>query len=131
MRAGRRQTSHGRSARTSAAVDSTSGVAVDLCRRRALSAIPPCKATSCFGDTLKEIDVKKTICSLIAASACICAHAQDIDWQKVDETLGRKPAVTGDVHRYGFARSDLNVSLDGVTIKPALALGGWVAFKPM
>ncbi|MTV18569.1 MULTISPECIES: DUF1259 domain-containing protein [Bradyrhizobium] len=59
------------------------------------------------------------------------AHAQAIDWQKVDDTLGRKPAVTGDVHRYGFPRSDLAVTLDGVTIKPALALGGWVAFKPM
>jgi hypothetical protein len=58
------------------------------------------------------------------------AHAQDVDWQKVDETLGRKPAVSGDVHRYGFPRSDLSVTLDGVTIKPALALGGWVAFKP-
>jgi hypothetical protein len=58
------------------------------------------------------------------------AHAEDIDWQKVDETLGRKPAVSGDVHRYGFPRTDLSVSLDGVTIKPALALGGWVAFKP-
>src|SRR5207244_4739448 len=41
------------------------------------------------------------------------------------------PAVTGDVHRYGFPRTDLTVTLDGVTIKPALALGGWVAFKPM
>ena len=59
------------------------------------------------------------------------AHAQDVDWRKVDETLGRKPAVSGDVHRYGFPRSDLSVTLDGVTIKPALALGGWVAFKPM
>src|SRR5215475_11927845 len=59
------------------------------------------------------------------------AHAQAIDWQKLDDTLGRKPAVSGDVHRYGFARSDLAVTLDGVTIKPALALGGWVAFKPM
>src|SRR3954471_19492214 len=58
------------------------------------------------------------------------AHAQDVDWQKVDETLGRKPAVTGEVHRYGFPRTDLAVTLDGVTIKPALALGGWVAFKP-
>jgi hypothetical protein len=45
--------------------------------------------------------------------------------------LGRKGAVSGDVHRYGFPRSDLAVALDGVTIKPALALGGWVAFKPM
>jgi hypothetical protein len=59
------------------------------------------------------------------------AHAQDIDWQKVDDAFGRKPAVSGDVHRYGFPRTDLTVTLDGVTIKPALALGGWVAFKPM
>ena len=59
------------------------------------------------------------------------AHAADIDWQKVDDTLGRKAAVSGDVHRYGFPRTDLTVTLDGVTIKPALALGGWVAFKPM
>lgn len=58
------------------------------------------------------------------------ASAQDINWEKVDAALGRKAAVTGDVHRYGFPRTDLNVTLDGVTIKPALALGGWVAFKP-
>ena len=57
-------------------------------------------------------------------------HAQDINWQQVDDVLGRKPAIAGDVHRYGFPRSDLSVTLDGVTIKPALALGGWVAFKP-
>jgi len=59
------------------------------------------------------------------------AYAQEVDWQKVDDAFGRKPAVTGDVRRYGFPRSDLNVTLDGVTLKPALALGGWVAFKPM
>jgi Domain of Unknown Function (DUF1259) len=59
------------------------------------------------------------------------AHAQEIDWQKVDDALGRKPAISGDVRRFGFPRSDLSVTLDGVTIKPALALGGWVAFKPM
>ena len=58
------------------------------------------------------------------------ANAQEIDWQKVDDALGRKPAVSGDVHRYGFPRTDLSVTLDGVTIKPALALGGWAAFKP-
>ena len=58
------------------------------------------------------------------------ARAQDIEWKQVDDVLGRKPAVAGDVHRYGFPRTDLTVTLDGVTIKPALALGGWVAFKP-
>ncbi len=58
------------------------------------------------------------------------AHAQAVDWGKVDDILGRKPAVSGDVRRYGFPRSDLAVTLDGVAIKPALALGGWIAFKP-
>ena len=68
----------------------------------------------------------------LAASATAGAYAQDTDWQKVDDAIGRKPAVVaGDVHRYGFPRTDLTVTLDGVTIKPALALGGWVAFKTM
>jgi len=59
------------------------------------------------------------------------AGAQQVDWDKVDAAFGRKPAaVAGDVHRYGFPRTDLNVTVDGVTIKPALALGGWVALKP-
>src|SRR6195256_3655227 len=58
------------------------------------------------------------------------ASAQTIDWSKVDAALGRKATVSGDVHRYGFPRTDLTVTVDGVTIKPSLALGGWVAFKP-
>jgi hypothetical protein len=59
------------------------------------------------------------------------ATAQEIDWQKIDAAFERKPAISGDVHRYGFPRTDLSVTLDGVTIKPTLALGGWVAFKPV
>jgi hypothetical protein len=59
------------------------------------------------------------------------AKAADIDWKKVDAALGKTAAVSGEVHRYGIPRSDLHVTLDGVAIKPALALGGWVAFAPM
>ena len=69
--------------------------------------------------------------SIFAASFVTAASAQEIDWQKVDDAFGRKAAVSGDVHRYGFPRSDLTVTLDGVAIKPALALGGWVAFQPI
>jgi hypothetical protein len=68
------------------------------------------------------------ICAI--ATIASPAVAQNIDWKKVDEAAGRTAAVPGDVHRYGFPRSDLQVTLDGVTIKPALALGGWAAFKP-
>ena len=59
------------------------------------------------------------------------ARAADIDWSKVDAALGKKASVSGEVHRYGLPRSDLTVTLEGVTIKPAFALGGWVAFAPM
>src|SRR5215211_2597418 len=59
------------------------------------------------------------------------ASAQEIDWKKVDEAIGRSAAVSGDVHRYGFPSTDLTVTLDGVTIRPTLALGGWAAFKPV
>ena len=52
-------------------------------------------------------------------------HAADIDWKKVDAALGKTAAVSGEVHRYGLPRSDLRVTLDGIAIKPALALGGW------
>src|SRR5262245_47332269 len=76
----------------------------------------------------------KPIRTLVATCAfalvTTAATAQGVNWDKVDATLGRKAAVNGDVHRYGFPRTDLNVTLDGVTIKPAFALGGWVAFKP-
>jgi hypothetical protein len=49
--------------------------------------------------------------------------AADIDWSRIDTTLGKSANVQGDVHRYGIPRNDLKVTVDGVAIKPALALG--------
>ena len=74
---------------------------------------------------------KITMLATFAALAALPAFAQEVDWKKVDEAFGRSGAVAGDVHRYGFPRSDLQVTtLEGVTIKPAFALGGWIAMKP-
>ena len=53
-----------------------------------------------------------------------------IDWTKVDSALGRTGTMQpGDVRRYGMPRSDLRVTAAGVSIKPAFALGSWIAFK--
>src|SRR6201993_165554 len=68
---------------------------------------------------------------IISVTLSGAVHGEEIVWSKVDQAMGRTAAVSQDVHRYGFPRTDLSVTLDGVTIKPALALGGWVAFKPM
>lgn len=70
-------------------------------------------------------------------SACLIllsafSAAAETDWKKVDEALGKTGAQQpGDVYKYGLPRTDLHVTLDGVEIKPTLALGGWLAFKPM
>jgi hypothetical protein len=51
-------------------------------------------------------------------------------WAAVDQALGRSGAMQpGDVMRYSFPRSDLQVTAAGVALKPALALGSWVAFR--
>ncbi len=59
------------------------------------------------------------------------AHA-DPDWKAVGQALGKEGSVQpGGIYRVGMPRSDLKVTLDGVEIKPTLALGGWLAFKPI
>ena len=52
------------------------------------------------------------------------------DWKAVDQAMGREGKMQpGDVYKYSLPRGDLSVKAAGVAIKPALALGGWVAFK--
>jgi hypothetical protein len=58
------------------------------------------------------------------------ATGQSSDWKDVETALGRTGQVQpGDVIRFAMPRKDLHVMLGGVEIKPALALGSWLAFK--
>ena len=51
-------------------------------------------------------------------------------WEAVDKVFGSAGKdMPGEVHRFGWPRADLKVSLDGVAIEPPLALGSWAAFK--
>jgi Domain of Unknown Function (DUF1259) len=69
---------------------------------------------------------------LFALALAAPAIAADPDWAAVAKALGKEGTVMqpGAVYRVGFPRSDLSVTLDGVAIKPGLALGGWLAFEP-
>ena len=72
--------------------------------------------------------VAVTVAALMAATPALA----DPNWGNVDSALGRSGTVQPDgVHKYSFLRSDLTVMLDGVKLKPALALGSWLAFEPM
>lgn len=53
------------------------------------------------------------------------------DWQPVESALGRPgEAMPGGVQRYSFPRSDLKVTLDGITLQAGFALGSYAAFLP-
>jgi hypothetical protein len=71
------------------------------------------------------------LASLGALAFTVSASAAPIDWSKVDQAIG-KPGTDqpGGVHKYGLPRSDLKITVDGVAIKPTLALGSWIGFMP-
>jgi hypothetical protein len=51
-------------------------------------------------------------------------------WKAVEDAMGRAGQMQpGDVIKFSMPRKDLHVVLDGVGIKPGLALGSWAAFK--
>src|SRR5260370_13226512 len=66
---------------------------------------------------------------VVMALLPLAAAAQALDATKIDSQLGRSGQRTGDVYKVGFARSELQVSVHGLAIKPGLALGSWAAFS--
>jgi len=75
--------------------------------------------------------MRKSILAAVALSLASAPAARaEIDWKPVEQAFGITGVPQpGNVYRFSLPRSDLSVTLDGVSIKPALALGSWVAFK--
>lgn len=72
------------------------------------------------------------LCLAMLAAVATSAPAWAADWTKVADALGKSGTeMPGGVYRVGLPRTDLHVTLDGVQIKPTLALGSWLAFQPM
>jgi len=52
------------------------------------------------------------------------------DWTQVEQALGRKGTSNpDDVIKFAFPRTDLRIMVGGIVLKPAFALGSWVAFQ--
>jgi hypothetical protein len=68
--------------------------------------------------------------AMTCAALCPCALAAQGDWSAVTQALGRPGTEQpGGVVRFAFPRSDLHVTVDGVPVRPGLALGSWIAFR--
>jgi hypothetical protein len=63
------------------------------------------------------------------AMPSIATSAQSLDSTKIEQIFGRTGQKTGDVYKIGFPRTDLHVVVEGISIKPGLALGSWAAFS--
>jgi len=79
--------------------------------------------------TLSHIIAAATVLALPAMASTATAQ-REVDWKAVEAAIGR-PGVAqpGDVYRFNFPRGDMRVTAAGVSIKPAFALGGWVAMR--
>jgi Domain of Unknown Function (DUF1259) len=76
-------------------------------------------------------DFLMVVATITAVGLSSPVFAAEIDWKKVGDALGKTGTAQPDgVYRVGLPRSDLKVTLDGVQIKPAFALGSWLAFEP-
>lgn len=70
------------------------------------------------------------VMSLLVSSSFAQSQPSANRWKDVEAQLGRTGSLQpGDVYKFGLPRSDLHVQVGTVEIKPALALGGWLAFK--
>lgn len=54
-----------------------------------------------------------------------------LDNKSIEAIIGRSGEMKDNVYKIGLPRTDLKVRAGGVDIKPALALGSWMAFKRM
>jgi hypothetical protein len=72
-----------------------------------------------------------TLAAILVSSvtSILTAAPPGASWTDVDQILGRPGTdAPGDVRRYGFPRSDLQVRIGDVAVEPPLALGSWLAF---
>ncbi|MDQ6893959.1 MAG: DUF1259 domain-containing protein [Acidobacteriota bacterium] len=70
--------------------------------------------------------------ALLCSSISIAAPPPDGGWNAVDKVFGQTGKdQPGNVHKFSWPRTDLKVSIAGVPIEPALALGSWAGFTKM
>lgn len=80
---------------------------------------------------MRRLMSSTVIATLLCTTGVAALHAQgSADWTAADRALGRAGAEQpGGVHKYAFPRGDLTVTVGGTQLRPALALGTWIAFK--
>jgi Domain of Unknown Function (DUF1259) len=79
---------------------------------------------------VRRFSLAFALASLVAATATFAQTPADT--AAISAALGRPgTAMPGGVYRVGLPRTDLEVTLDGVRLRPGFALGSYAAFEPV
>jgi hypothetical protein len=90
---------------------------------------------------IRETSTRLAIAIVFVLAACSARQAEDsrknsgtsqtaTDWKTIEQALGKAGSMQpGEVYKVSLPRSDLKVTVGGVELKPALALGSWLAFN--
>lgn len=76
--------------------------------------------------------MKKILTFIIFICCSICpALSHSKDWSQVQKIFGQKGIQQGNTIRINFTRTDIPLKINGMVIKPDMALVGYVSFSPM
>lgn len=79
----------------------------------------------------RDAEAERAAARAASRSDASAGAAREPDWAAVDAAMGRTGTMQpGNVRRYGMPRSDMRVTVQGVQIRPGLALGSWLAMTP-
>ncbi len=92
-------------------------------------AMPTAPTTSAAATGARTTAATPATASVTASRSTGATPGTPLDWQRVDAALGRAGALQpGEVYRFGFPRTDLQVTARGVPLKAGFALGSHVEF---
>jgi hypothetical protein len=78
---------------------------------------------------MRRLAAFASLVSCLTFATSLSASPPESGWSSVDEILGfAGKDLPGGVHRFGWPRSDLHVTVGNVTVEPAVALGSWAGF---
>lgn len=80
---------------------------------------------------MKKVAMSTLWLMILSCAAALAQNSPAVkDWKPVEQALGRsgQPQADG-AYKFGLPRGDMSVTVEGVQVKPALALGSWLAFS--
>jgi len=77
-----------------------------------------------------QMNITRALTILTVMVTGVLAQAADLSADKIGEIMGVKATTTkDDVVRVSWPRTDINVEVDGVALRPFAGLGTWAAFQ--